>query len=52
MKQLKIALLAAFAAGLCVLLYGVINWITFLNLIESPLPESQEKVPDLEIVPE
>jgi len=30
--------------------YGLINWIVFLNLIESPLPESEQEVPDLGIV--
>ena len=52
MKIVQNILLTSLVIGLGVLLYGIINWIIFLNLIESPLPEDQEMIPDLEIVPE
>lgn len=50
MKGLKILFSSLLIAGLLVVGYGVINWITFLNIIEQPLDESEEKIPDLGIV--
>ena len=33
-------------------LYGTLNYIMFMNFVESPLPESEEVVPDLNLAPE
>lgn len=36
--------------GVLILGYGVANWVVFLNIIEEPLQESEEVIPDLGIV--
>ena len=45
---ISLLLLAFTVSGLFI--YQVIWTITFMNMIESPLPESEEKIPDLGIV--
>lgn len=35
-----------------IMLYMGANYWLLINLIESPLPESEEKVPDIELLPE
>lgn len=45
---ISLLLLVLMGAGLFI--YQIVWTITFMNLIEAPLPESEEKTPDLGIV--
>lgn len=51
-NKLQHVLLILGLTGLLVIGYGVANWIMFLNIVEAPLPEHEEKIPDFNFTEE
>lgn len=47
---MKYFLIAALVLGLGVLGYGALNYWVFLNVIEDPLSEEQEAIPEPGII--
>jgi hypothetical protein len=52
MKLLNTGFALLLGTFVVIVIYGVLNWVLFLNVIEAPLPEHEEKIPDLNLTKE